>query len=286
MKEILGILFQERKVTLLKVFLAILLTGLFISAASEFYYYIRNEMKLMADKTKISIVLNDNTEDSEIKSIIRKLQRNPKINTIEYISSEQAEFEFFKAHPAFSKELLTVNPFPPLINFTLLENHFNLKEIRKISKILQKNKNIIEIKYKKDFLAIFLSVKQNLFSYFYFISSLILIMIIVIQYFAIRFNYFNLPEKVINKMVLGDEETKPLTITKYKFSVTIFIFVLILLSIFISSLLIFTLWWFLKDNVIWIGVMSIRRLLTGLFITGGLMLYISIFTAMIMRKKV
>jgi hypothetical protein len=286
MKEILRILFQERKVTFWKVFTAILLTGLFMSAISEFYYYIRNEIKQMADKTKISIVLNDNTEESEIKSIIRKLQSNPKINTIEYISSEQAEFEFFKTHPSFSKDLLTVNPFPPLINFTLLENYFNLKEIKNITKKLQKNKNIIEIKYKKDFLIIFLSVKQNLFTFSYFIASLILIMIILIHYFAVRYNYFNLPDKVSDRLILGDEETKPLTMAKYKIAVTIFILILILISIFITSLIIFALWWFLKDIIIWIGIMNIRRLLTGLFITGGLMLYISIFTAIIMRKKV
>lgn len=286
MKEILKILFNERKSSFWKVFSSILLTGMLISAISEFYYYIHNEMKLMANKTSISLVLLDSSEESDIMKIIKKLQSNHKINTIEYIPSEQAEFEFFRTHPSFSKELLTANPFPPIINFTMKENYFNLMDIKKITKILAQNQIIQEIKYKKDFLVTFLSVKQNLFTFFYFIAILILIMIVTIQYFAIRYNYLNLPDKVSDKLILGDDETKPLTIAKYKTTVSIFILIMILISIFITSLIFFALWWLLKDVILWVGLMNIRRILTGIFITGGLMLYIAIFTGIVVRKKI
>ncbi|MFH1051932.1 MAG: permease-like cell division protein FtsX [bacterium] len=286
MKEILRILFAERKTTFWKVFLSVFLTGLLISSISEFYYYINREIELMSDKTRISVVFYNNTAESEINSTIQSLQQNDKIKTIEYISSEQAEFEFFRNYTSFSKELLTINPFPPVINFSMKKDYFNYKDIRTVVKKLSKNENIEEIKYKKDFLITFFSVKQNLFNYFYFLASLAGIMIIIIQYFSIRHNYLNLPDKVSDRIILADEETKPLTLTKYKTAVTIYIFLVILLSMFVSSIIFVNLWWFLKDIVLWIGIMNIRRLLLSLFVTCGLMLYISILIAMIVKRKI
>jgi|GEM_PF-6656998 len=286
MKEILRILFAERKSTFWKVFLSVFLTGFLIASITEFYYYIHNEIKLMSEKTKVSVIFYNNTNKPDIKQIIKKLQQIPTINTIEYISSQQAEFEFFKGHPSFSKELLTVNPFPPVVNFTMKEDFFNFKDLRKITKKLDTNEFIEEIKYKKDFLIAFNSVKQNMFSFLYFMASIIFVLIVVIQYISIRYNYLNLPDKVSDRLLLGDDETKPLTLAKYKTTATIFLLIIILFSIFLTSIILFVLWWFLKDVVIWVDIMGIKRLLTSLFVTGGLMLYISILTAIVIRKKI
>lgn len=98
----------------------------------------------------VTMLLGDDMSESEAKQLCQKLQQQPYISELTYISKTAALKEGKEALGADPSEFVGANPFPASVEFSLKSDYANSDSLKWIAKELQQNSKITEITYPED----------------------------------------------------------------------------------------------------------------------------------------
>lgn len=98
----------------------------------------------------VTMLLGDDMSESEAKQLCHKLQQQPYISELTYISKTAALKEGKEALGADPSEFVGANPFPASVEFSLKSDYANSDSLKWIAKELQQNPKITEITYPED----------------------------------------------------------------------------------------------------------------------------------------
>ena len=126
--------------------LVLLLLGLvvfFVLGAHNLSVYVKENINF-------SILISDDMKESDILKLQKKLDKEPFVKEMEYISKKQALREQTEAMGTDPQEFLGYNPFTASIEIKLHSDYANSDSIAKIEKKIKRNTNIQEVLYQKD----------------------------------------------------------------------------------------------------------------------------------------
>lgn len=126
--------------------MVLLLLGLvvfFVLSAHNLSIYVKENIVF-------SIVVSDEMKESDIQKMQKKLEKEPFVRDLEYISKKQALQEHTEAMGTDPQEFLGYNPFKASIEIKLRSEYANSDSIAQIEKLVKRNTNIHEVLYRQE----------------------------------------------------------------------------------------------------------------------------------------
>ncbi|MBQ6208712.1 MAG: permease-like cell division protein FtsX [Prevotella sp.] len=110
----------------------------------------KNLSSYVKENLVVTMMLDQDMSDTEAKQFCQKLQTRPFINSLQYVSKEQALKEGIKDLGADPSEFADGNPFLSSIELTMNAQYANSDSLRWITKELKNHPKVNEITYQKD----------------------------------------------------------------------------------------------------------------------------------------
>lgn len=110
----------------------------------------RNLSSYVKENLVVTMMLDQDMSDTEARQFCNQLRRRPFINSLQYVSKEQALTDGIKELGADPTEFADGNPFLSSIELTLNANYANTDSLRWITKELKNHPKVNEITYQKD----------------------------------------------------------------------------------------------------------------------------------------
>lgn len=98
----------------------------------------------------VTVVLQDDVTTEDAQKLQQKLCAKPYVNSIEYVSKEQALKEHVESMGIDPSEFLEANPFPISMELSMKADYSNNDSLLWIEKELEETKNVSEVTYQKD----------------------------------------------------------------------------------------------------------------------------------------
>jgi len=98
----------------------------------------------------VTVVLQDDVTTEDAQKLQQKLCVKPYVNSIEYVSKEQALKEHVESMGIDPSEFLEANPFPISMELSMKADYSNNDSLLWIEKELEETKNVNEVTYQKD----------------------------------------------------------------------------------------------------------------------------------------
>ena len=98
----------------------------------------------------VTVVLQDDVTTEDAQKLQQKLCAKPYVNSIEYVSKEQALKEHVESMGIDPSEFLEANPFPISMELSMKADYSNNDSLLWIEKELEETKNVNEVTYQKD----------------------------------------------------------------------------------------------------------------------------------------
>ncbi|MGL4520082.1 MAG: cell division protein FtsX [Phocaeicola sp.] len=149
--------------------LVLLLLGMllfFVLSAANLSTYVRENIT-------ISLLLSDDMKTNELIKFRQKLNEEPFVKELSYISKEQALKEQTEAMGTDPAEFLGYNPFTASIEIKLHADYAQADSIRWIQKEILTDKNVLEIIYPEDLLEL---VNRNIQKISFFLLGMALLL--------------------------------------------------------------------------------------------------------------
>ena len=135
--------------TLVLVLLGIIV--LFVITAQNLSTYVKENIN-------VSVLISDEMDSLQIKSMEKMLKQAPYAKSVEYISKEQALVEEIQAQGIDPTEFIGVNPYTASFEVKIHADHANPDSISSAVKKLKGNPNVVDVIYSKDLIK---SVNDN-----------------------------------------------------------------------------------------------------------------------------
>ncbi len=145
--------------------------------------YIQKKIK---QNIEINIFLKNYINEKQTKHLENKLQNLEFINSIKYISKEDAADIFVKETGDDFKKLLDYNPLPASFSITLKEQYLVKDSLEKVIQTIKKFEGVDEIVYKQDFTQTILRYLDKLKTYIFIAAALILLISVYVVYSTIK----------------------------------------------------------------------------------------------------
>lgn len=136
--------------TLVLVLLGIIV--LFVITAQNLSTYVKENIN-------VSVLISDEMDSLQIKSMEKMLKQTPYAKSVEYISKEQALVEEIQAQGIDPTEFIGVNPYTASFEVKIHADHANPDSISSAVKKLKGNPNVVDVIYSKDLIK---SVNDNI----------------------------------------------------------------------------------------------------------------------------
>ena len=136
--------------TLVLVLLGIIV--LFVITAQNLSTYVKENIN-------VSVLISDEMDSLQIKSMEKMLKQAPYAKSVEYISKEQALVEEIQAQGIDPTEFIGVNPYTASFEVKIHADHANPDSISSAVKKLKGNPNVVDVIYSKDLIN---SVNDNI----------------------------------------------------------------------------------------------------------------------------
>jgi cell division transport system permease protein len=115
--------------------------------------------RFVKENITFSVVLKDDMSEGEVKRMQKKLETEPFIKSIEYISKEQASKELEEELGERPETFLGFNPLQASLEVKLHSEYANPDSLQLIEKQFKKYTNVSELLYRKDMMEV---VNDNL----------------------------------------------------------------------------------------------------------------------------
>lgn len=136
--------------TLVLVLLGIIV--LFVITAQNLSTYVKENIN-------VSVLISDEMDSLQIKSMEKMLKQASYAKSVEYISKEQALVEEIQAQGIDPTEFIGVNPYTASFEVKIHADHANPDSISSAVKKLKGNPNVVDVIYSKDLIK---SVNDNI----------------------------------------------------------------------------------------------------------------------------
>ncbi|WP_027452418.1 cell division protein FtsX [Segatella albensis] len=135
----------------------------------------RNLSSYVKQNLVVQMMLQQDMTPNEAQQICKKLKTRPFVNSLQYISKEQALKEGMKELGADPREFAGVNPFLSSVEITVKADYANNDSLQWISRELKAFPKVSEISYQKDLVE---QVNQNIAK----ISVILLVLAVLLTF--------------------------------------------------------------------------------------------------------
>ena len=135
----------------------------------------RNLSSYVKQNLVVQMMLQQDMTPNEAQQICKKLKTRPFVNSLQYISKEQALKEGTKELGADPREFAGVNPFLSSVEITVKADYANNDSLQWISRELKAFPKVSEISYQKDLVE---QVNQNIAK----ISVILLVLAVLLTF--------------------------------------------------------------------------------------------------------
>lgn len=135
----------------------------------------RNLSSYVKQNLVVQMMLQQDMTPNEAQQICKKLKTRPFVNSLQYISKEQALKEGTKELGADPREFAGVNPFLSSVEITVKADYANNDSLQWISRELRAFPKVSEISYQKDLVE---QVNQNIAK----ISVILLVLAVLLTF--------------------------------------------------------------------------------------------------------
>ena len=125
---------------------------LFVLTAHNLSTYVKENIN-------VSVLISDEMDSLQIKSMENVLKQEPYAKSVEYISKEQALKEEIQAQGIDPTEFIGMNPYTASFEIKINAEHANPDSISAAVKNLKGNPNVVDVIYSKDLIK---SVNDNI----------------------------------------------------------------------------------------------------------------------------
>lgn len=141
--SVLDMQFVTASISTTMVLLLLGLVVFFVLAAHNLSVYVRENISF-------SLVIDDDLKESEVMKLRKRLEAEPFVKELQYISKEQALKEYTEAMGADPQEFLGYNPIKASMEIKLHSQYANSDSIARIEKVLKRSSDIQEVLYRKE----------------------------------------------------------------------------------------------------------------------------------------
>ena len=118
----------------------------------------RNLSDYMKESVNLSVLLNDGADQKEVSSFQRELEALAAVNSVDYISKEEALKEQTEALGTDPTEFIGFNPFYASMEVRLEAGYANADSIASVEQWLKGHKLVREVDYQRDLIE---TINQN-----------------------------------------------------------------------------------------------------------------------------
>lgn len=259
------LLFKKNYISFLKYIIITFFLVMIISFVLEYYNYIISGYNNIAKNMKITVVISNLATNSNIKSVSDSLSKRKEINSLELISSEDGKDKFLNSFKNLSSELDALNPFPAIINLTVKPKYIDTLDIKKLETELYDFDYIDEVRINYKFIKSLTILRNQYQEYLYIISSLILFLILILLFLSYRLDL------LINRKILDKTPKFNYTLIVSSNNLINFLF-----GLFISVLIFLLIWWFFREEFVWISLLHFKTIIISSMISLVLFVLTSI----------
>ena len=112
----------------------------------------RNLSAYVKENIVVTLLLQDDLSDTEAHQFCAGVQKCRYVNSLEYISKEQALKQGIKLLGEDPREFIGANPWPPSVEITLKADYANNDSLKFISRELQAFPKVTKVTYQRDLL--------------------------------------------------------------------------------------------------------------------------------------
>ncbi len=112
----------------------------------------RNLSAYVKQNIVVTLLLQDDLSDTEARQFCAGVQKCRYVNTLEYISKEQALKQGIKLLGEDPREFIGANPWPPSVEITLKADYANNDSLKFISRELKAFPKVTKVSYQRDLL--------------------------------------------------------------------------------------------------------------------------------------
>ena len=134
--------------SLISIMLTITLIGVFVTFALNLH----NSIDQVRKKIDLELFITNGADDKDIAELRQKLQREPGIDSVKFISREQAAQRFKAEFGEDVQSILEFNPFPPSFTIYLSTEYRTAEGAAKLKQSLEKFRIVDEVVYQKPLL--------------------------------------------------------------------------------------------------------------------------------------
>lgn len=134
--------------SLVSIMLTIALIGVFVILALNLH----NSINQIRKKIDLELFLSPSADEKDIADLRQQLLRQPGIDSVKFISREQAAQRFKTEFGEDVKSILEFNPFPPSFTIFMSAEYRTAEGAEKLKKSLEKIRIVDEVVYQKPLL--------------------------------------------------------------------------------------------------------------------------------------
>lgn len=112
----------------------------------------RNLSAYVKENIVVTLLLQDDLSDTEARQFCAGVQKYRYVNSLEYISKEQALKQGIKLLGEDPREFIGANPWPPSVEITLKADYANNDSLKFISRELKAFPKVTKVSYQRDLL--------------------------------------------------------------------------------------------------------------------------------------
>ncbi len=197
-------LYHDRWINLLSV-LSMATALLIIATALIALYNIELFSKKLPERFSMVAYLEDDVSEADRDNIISTIRKNNLVQTIKYISKEEAlkELKSSLKGADYILEGLKDNPLPASIEIRLKRNAVTPDSVNRFVSSLKKIKGIEDIQYGEKFLISLSSIKSGLETLGLIITSIMTIGTVFISYSTVKILFYRRREEIETLKLLG-----------------------------------------------------------------------------------
>ncbi len=135
-------------ITITSVVLALIMVGLFILLAINIDHWVEQKRQHL----EVEVFLEPLLGPKETANIVNKLKKLPAVQSVRYISQEQAAERFKKEFGRDVRQVLGTNPLPPSCIVRLKPAYQNARAITRLSQIVQTWDGVSDVVYGRSLL--------------------------------------------------------------------------------------------------------------------------------------
>ena len=268
------ILFRKNYISFLKYILISFVILMIFSFALEFYNYISSNYNKSVENIKITMVFSNLATDSYLNNVSDSLSKRKEINSLEIVTAEKGKEKFLNNYKEISPELIAINPFPSLINISLKTEYIDTLKIQKLKKELTDFDFVDDIKVNENLIKSLMMMHSQFQQYLTVFISLILFLMFISLFLSYRIDL------IFNRKILSD-------VSKFNFILIVSSFNLLnyLIGLFISILIFLLVWWFFRDEIVWVSLLHFKTIIISSMISLIVFVFTSILAIIFYKDK-